>query len=171
MRWITFSILLYVCAALQVTHFLTLSAHGSYPAIQYLPLLAIFYALFADEKSAPLAGFACGILYDLTSGGMIPFGTQAVPLALLTLLVVRIRMSIFRERVISQIVISFVALLFFALLVALLSWLLLGGGLWAAFGPMSANAVYSAFAAPLLFRLWMLLKGFLGFDPHRHRSR
>src|SRR5689334_5429499 len=120
MRWITFSILLYVAAALQFARLLALSA-GNYPAIEYLPLLAIFYALFASEEAAPLCGLWCGLVYDLISlSPDKPIGTYAVPLALVAFVVVKIRLSIFREHIISQFIIAVLGILLFAVLAALL---------------------------------------------------
>ena len=56
MRWITFFILLYFMYALQIAHLGALP-HGPrgddfWPAIEFLPLLAVFYALFAADTAA-----------------------------------------------------------------------------------------------------------------------
>ena len=71
MRWITFFILLLLADALQQSHFASIphpSNTTPWPAIEYLPMLAIFYALFAAEAYAPLCGLLCGIAYDLANG-------------------------------------------------------------------------------------------------------
>ena len=46
MRWLPFFILLYLAGALQFAGLGRLST-GAYPRIEYLPMLGIFYALFA----------------------------------------------------------------------------------------------------------------------------
>src|SRR3954466_208659 len=108
MRWITFCILLYLAAALQVSHLGGIPAKpggAPGPNIEYLPLLAIFYGLYASEASAPLAAIFCGLLYDLLMGPVF-IGTNMVPLALVVWVLVRIRMMIFREHVLSQVVMT-----------------------------------------------------------------
>ncbi|MEI8195084.1 MAG: rod shape-determining protein MreD, partial [Phycisphaerae bacterium] len=111
MRWITFFVLLYFAAALQETRFGALSAAThAYPIIEFLPLLAVIYALFADEHQAPLAGIACGLMYDIFSQ---PFGIYTISLGLVAWLVVKIRMSIFREHLFSQFIMAFLAILIF----------------------------------------------------------
>ena len=176
MRWIIFGILLYAAAALQMTHFLSLRP-GDCPALEFLPLLAIFYALFAMEDVAPLCGFWCGLALDLITPG-VPMGTNAVPLALVALVVVKIRLSVFRENVISQVVVAGLGVLLFAGLSAVWHTILLSGGdasrpstFWAVFGPLAINALYTGAVAPALFWLLLLLRPILGFEPARGRKR
>ena len=47
------------------------------PVMEYLPLLGIFYALYADEGQAALAGFWCGVAYDVLSAGTMGIHTRA----------------------------------------------------------------------------------------------
>jgi len=56
MRWITFFILLYLATALQWARFGALSpAPNPSPLIEYLPMLAIFYALYATDNGNAFA--------------------------------------------------------------------------------------------------------------------
>lgn len=177
MRWITFFVLLYFAAALQAVRLGALSAvPHAYPLIEYLPLLAVIYALFAEEHQAPLAGIVCGLMYDIFSQ---PFGVYTISLGLVAWLVVKIRMSIFREHIFSQFIMAFLALLIFGILAALLRQLvplLVGHGhgdypFWAAVGGSLINAFYSACIAPAI--IWVLFRfaGLLGFHLKSSRGR
>jgi rod shape-determining protein MreD len=175
MRWITFCILLYAATALQSARFLALSAYD-HPAIEYLLLIGIFYALFAPEEAAPLCGFWCGLALDMISPGQA-VGTAAAPLALVAYAVTIIRLSIFREHVISQIVVTLLGVVLFALLYGFLS-AVVGGEparllavFWTVFRPLAVNAVYTAAAAPVLFWVLLRLKPILGFELARGRKR
>ena len=55
MRWITFAVLLYCFSIPTAANFLTHGGSSSYPRIEYLALLAIFYGLDASDDAAPLA--------------------------------------------------------------------------------------------------------------------
>jgi len=175
MRWISFTILLYVAAALQTTHLLALSTRD-YPAIEYLPLLAIFYALFAAEDVAPLCGLWCGVAYDLISTGQ-PLGTAAVPLALMTFIVVQIRSAVFREHFIAHMIVAVLGIMLFAFFSGLLRAALAGPDVarsamfWSVFFPLLINALYSGcIAAPLLFWPLRRLGPALGLDTPRGRK-
>ena len=175
MRWITFFILLYLMAALQVSHLLGIPHVHSpeWPAIEYLPILAIFYALYATDSYAPHAGLLCGLLYDLTNADMI--GTNAVPLALVAFLIVRVRLSIFREHFMAQLLITLFAILLFALFSLPMRYLahapFAGLSLWSHLAAISGNAVYSSVIAPLLFLLFFRFPSLLGFTSQGPRTR
>ena len=174
MRWITFLILLYGMDALQMGRLGGIPHGGDHwPRIEFLPILAIFYALFAAESAAPLCGLICGIFYDLAAGEMI--GTTAVPLALMSLMVVRIRLSIFREHFLSQLLITFLAILAFAILSVIMRKMVgapfEGGVWWTHFGHMATNALYSTIVAPVFYGLFFRFQSVLGFSSHGPRTR
>ncbi len=175
MRWITFFILLYLFAALQASHLGAVPNRdpANWPCIEYLPLLAVFYALYAAETSAPLCALICGVVYDLQTFEFV--GISTVPLALVCLGVVKIRLSLFREHFISQALVSFLAVLAFGLLSAMTH---LATGSFASgssfvshFGSYAGNAVYSSFVAPGIFWILFHLQGILGFSSHGPRTR
>ncbi|HUO09083.1 MAG TPA: rod shape-determining protein MreD [Phycisphaerae bacterium] len=177
MRWITFFILLFLADALQQSHFASIphpSHTDPWPSIEYLPLLAIFYALFASEAAAPLGGLCCGIAYDLANHTDF-VGTSAVPLALTAWLVVRIRLSIFREHFVSQLLITLMAILTFALLCLMMRSIahapFEGQSLWTHFMTLAGNAIYTALVAPAFFWLFFRFPGLLGFTSHGPRTR
>jgi rod shape-determining protein MreD len=175
MRWITFCILIYAAAALQAARFLALSVND-HPAIEYLPLIGIFYALFAPEETAPLCGFWCGLALDLISSDQ-PLGTHAVPLALVAYTVTKIRLSIFREHVVSQFIVALLGVLLFALLAGAFRAITdreasqLIGTFFAVSRALAINAIYSAAVAPVIFWLLLRLKPILGFEVARGRKR
>jgi rod shape-determining protein MreD len=177
MRWLTFFILLYFMTALQNSRFGGIpqaSDSGDiWPFIEYLPLLAVFYALYASEAAAPLAALICGLVYDLFKMEFI--GTSLIPLALVGLLIVRIRLSIFREHFISQVVITLLGVLTFALLSVILRRLLgapmQGHSMWAQFSVHAGNALYTAIVAPFVFYLLFRFHHLLGFTSHGTRGR
>lgn len=173
-----FCILLYVAAALQSAHFGTLSgaSYRPYPQIEYLVLLTIFYSLFGDERNAPLASLWCGIVYDLITG--TPPGTHAIPLGLVGYGIVNIRLSVFREQFISQLVLSLLAIIGFGVLCAALSWLsykIAGSAnvtaplFWQTVGIFSASGIYSCLLAPGIFWLLLRMRPLLGFSQHSRR--
>ncbi len=175
MRWITFFLLLYLATALQAAHLAQWSEVG-YFHLEYLVLLAIFYALFAEEDSAILAGFWCGLVYDLTSQSLL--GSEALMLGLIALGLVKIRKHIFRNNALSQIVMTFLAVIIF-----LVGRTAIDSGVSWAFGQPGvaispvlfagvtfSSAVYTAVIAPLMFRLIFLLGPLLGFEAPHHRG-
>ena len=174
MRWITFFILLYVMAALQNAHLGAIPhAHSdAWPAVEYLPILAIFYALYAAESAGPIAGFLCGLIYDFGNADIL--GTNAVPLALTALLIVRIRLSIFREHFMSQLLITLFAILVFALMSLPMHMIsgspLQGRSGWTHFGTLGGNAVYSSIIAPCFFWLFFRSPTLLGFTQQGPRT-
>jgi rod shape-determining protein MreD len=177
MRWLTFLILLYFMSALQSAQLGSLPAGhllaNNWPGIDYLPLLAVFYAMFAGEAAAPLAALACGAMYDLVQGDYL--GTTMIPLALIALLILRIRLSIFREHIVSQMLMTLIALLIFAVLEAVFRRLigapLDGRGMWTHMGRLAGNAFYTALVSPLFYWLFFRFKMALGFTPHGSRTR
>ncbi len=175
MRWITFLIFLYLMTSLQSAGLGGFPYHNAlWPRIEYLPILAIFYALYAAEPAAPIAGLLCGIAYDITTPADF-LGTSAVPLALTVLLVVKIRLSIFREHGISQILITLFAILTFAALSVIVRLIISApldsNSIWSHFANLAANAIYSAILAPVFFWLFFRLQPILGFTSHGPRSR
>jgi rod shape-determining protein MreD len=170
MRWITFLILLFLMYALQISH-LGAWPHGPggdvpCPAIEFVPLLAVFYALFANDSVAPLAAALCGLVYDI--GNHDYLGTNMIPLALVGLALVRIRLSIFREHAITHAVMTFLAILAFGVLDTLARRLLgaplYGAGMGSSFGIQAVNALYTALLAPFFFWLLFRLRRLLGFS-------
>ena len=174
MRWITFLILLYLMAALQESHLGAVPHPHSdaWPAIEYLPILAIFYALYAAESAAPLAGLLCGLMYDFANSDFL--GTNAVPLALVVFLIVRVRLSIFREHYMSQLLITLFAIIVFGFFSVVVRYFvnapLQGHNAWAHVGTFAGNAVYSSLIAPLIFWLLFHVQGLLGFTAHGPRA-
>jgi rod shape-determining protein MreD len=172
MRWITFLILLYVMAALQHAN-LGGFPPNLWPRILFLPMLAIFYALFAADFAAPLAALACGAAWDLLGNDFL--GTNMVPLALVAWLIVRIRLSIFREHAISQVIMTLLAVLAFALISALFRKLIgapvESASLWVHIGRLAGDAVYTSIAAPFFYWLFFRFQPLLGFSSHGYRSR
>ncbi|MCL2648531.1 MAG: rod shape-determining protein MreD [Phycisphaerales bacterium] len=143
-----------------------------WPRIEYLLILAIFYALFAAEGAGPMCGFICGMLYDMGDGLFV--GTTAVPLALMTLMVVRVRLSIFREHFASQVVMTFLAIGVFAVLSVMMRKLVGGpleGGVAGHLGHVVVNGLYTALVAPLFYRVFFRFQGVLGFSSHGPRGR
>ncbi len=177
MRWITFLILLYLMAALQMACFGAFPSgqfgDTFWPQIQYLPMLAIFYALFAADTAAPLAALLAGALLDLSNGDLL--GTSAIPLALVAWLLVRIRPSLFREHMLLQMITTLIALLAYALLsVAFRRMIhapLDGQSAGGQFFPLAGDAVYTAIVAPLFYWLFFRFQPLLGFSPHGPRGR
>jgi rod shape-determining protein MreD len=174
MRWITFLILLYVMASLHYAYFGAFPyGQGSWPRVEYLLILAIFYALYASEPAAPLCGFICGLAYDLGTMDEV-FGSHAVPVALVSVLVVRVRLSIFREHSVSQFIVTLLAVLAFAVLDVIMRSIIgakLDGGVWGHLGQLSANAVYTAVVAPVFFWLFFRFQPLLGFSLQGSRGR
>ena len=177
MRWITFAILLYLMTALESAHLGALPSANPmrepWPEVLFVPMLAVFYALYAAETAAPLAALVCGLMLDITDPSFL--GTNAVPLAIVAWLIVRIRLSIFREHMISQVVMTLLAVLAFAFLAALFRKLigapLHGGGFWRQFGNLAGDAVYTAILAPLFFWFFFRFRQLLGFSSHGPRIR
>ena len=177
MRWITFFILLYFMYALQIAHLGALP-HGPrgddfWPAIEFLPLLAVFYALFAADTVAPLAALACGLAYDIGNHDFA--GTNMIPLALVALLLIRVRLAIFREHAISHFIMTLLAVLVFAFLAALFRKLigapLYGLAFWPHSFQLAGNALYTAIVAPGIFWLLFRFPKLLGFTSHGARDR
>jgi len=175
MRWFTFGLLLYVAAAMQQTNLLgvpTLTGRP-WPLLEHLALLAVFYALFASETSAPVAGFLCGLAADIVGPNTV--GTCAVPLGLVAFSIVKVRQSIFREHAVSQVVLSFFAIGLYGVLSMGarigLGAPIVGNSVAAHLGTVLGNAVYSALLAPVCFWLLLKLKPILGFQVHGLRSR
>jgi rod shape-determining protein MreD len=179
MRWITFLMLLYLSYALQVAHLGALllghTPDDPFPAIEYLPLLAIFYALFATDTAAPMAALFCGLAYDV--GNKDFAGTTMIPLALVALAIVKVRLSIFRDHAATHAVITFLGILLFAGLSALFRRMLgaplYGASFWAHFLHLAGNALYTALLAPPAFWLLFRFPKLLGFTPQgpRHSGR
>jgi rod shape-determining protein MreD len=175
MRWITFFILLYLAAALQFSHLggVPTKEGEPWPFIEFLPLLAVFYALYAAETAAPLAALLCGLAYDI--GNRDFFGTNLVPMALVGYGLVRIRLSIFREHFVSQVIMTLLAVFAFALLSALFRKVigapLDGKAAWTHFTYIAGNGVYTAIVAPFAFALLFRFHGLLGFSSHGPRTR
>ncbi len=175
MRWLTFFLLLYFATALAAAHLGQWSEIG-YFHLEYLVLLGMFYALFAEEDSAILAAFWCGLVYDLTSQALL--GTEALLMALIALGLVKIRKHIFRNNALSQIVMTFLAVIIFlvgrTVIDGTVLWACGRGGLsinLLQFAGISlSSAVYTAVLAPVIFRLLFMLGPLLGFEPPHHRG-
>jgi hypothetical protein len=98
-----------------------------------------------------------------------------IPLALVGWLIVRIRLSIFREHFISQVVITLLAVVVFAIFAAMFRWIigapLEGHTVWGHLTFIAGNAVYSAIVAPLVFYVLFRFQHLLGFTPYGPRAR
>ncbi len=177
MRWITFGILLYLATALQVAHIGQWSEAG-YFHIEFIPMLAVFYALYAAEDYALMACCCCGFMYDLTGIGLL--GMNTILLSLAGYGITRIRMNIFRQNPISQSVLVFLAVVF----VLLGRNVLIRMGLWSADQPATlvsgyaatiaitfSSAIYTALLAPWVFRGLFMIGPMLGFDGPSHHGR
>jgi rod shape-determining protein MreD len=174
MRWLTFFLLLYFATALQAAHLAQWSELG-YFHIEYIFMLAVFCALFAEKDSALLACFWCGLMYDLTGQSLV--GLEAILAGMIALGIVSVRMHIFRNSVLGQMVITFTSVLLF------LAGRLLFGHLALAFagrpapfiniiqyiGIILSSSLYTAVVAPWVFRALFLLGDMLGFDTQRRR--
>jgi rod shape-determining protein MreD len=176
MRWITFILLLYIAAALHSAWFCALGGAEKFPRIDYVAMLAIFYALFAAEDYALMAALCCGILYDLMAPS--PIGPHTFSLALVAWVIVRVRLSIFREHVISQAVVTMLAAAAFGLLTQSL-WVIMpkllgiattGLPFGAAMKAWLINALYTGIVAPGVFWLLFKLNTLLGFSVRGPRS-
>ncbi len=175
MRWITFFGLLYIAAALQAAHLGQLNVTG-YFHLEFIPLLVIFYSLYAERESAMVAALFCGLVYDLTSPSLL--GLEMVLLGLLAIGITKIRAHVFRNNFISQMVITFFTTTLFLFGRMIISDLLLWTSGKHAMVPVNltfsmiilSSAAYSAAVAPLLFRGLFLLGPLLGFDSHARRA-
>jgi rod shape-determining protein MreD len=169
MRWITFLILVFFMLPLQMAHVGALPSgpRGDVfsPAIEFLPLLAIFYALFAGEAQAPLAALVCGAAYDMGNKDYV--GTNMIPLALACLALVQVRTALFRERALTHALTTLFVLLIFAVLATVFRRVLgapLAGLSMEAHGKyLAVNAAYTAAWAPGAFWLLLRLEKLLGF--------
>jgi cell shape-determining protein MreD len=98
-----------------------------------------------------------------------------IPLGLVSLLIVRARLVIFREHMLAQGVMTFLALALFAVLATVFRRLigapLEGQSAWIHFGHLFVNAIYSAVAAPFLFWIFFRFPSMLGFSMQRHWGR
>jgi rod shape-determining protein MreD len=144
-----------------------------WPRIEFLPLLAVFYAMYATEYAGPLAALLCGLMYDLRQGDYV--GTSMIPLALVGWGIVRVRLSIFRENFVSQVVLTLTAIMAFALLAVTFRWAigapLEGRSAWTHLGYLAGNAVYTGILAPFIFWVFFRFQGMLGFTSHGPRGR
>ena len=115
MRPIMFCILLYLMSGprCRAPRALPFGANEEWPVILFLPMLAIFYALFSAE-TMPLTALACGAVIDLTTQQLV--GTNMIPLALAAMLIAQSRTVIFREHAMAQMVMTFAGLVVFAAL-------------------------------------------------------
>lgn len=174
MRWVTFFLLLYIMTAAQVARLggIPSSTGDTWPYIEYLPLLAVFYALYAANEAAPLAALLCGLTYDLMMAEFV--GTSLIPMALVGWLIVRIRLSIFREHFISQVVMTLLGVIAFATFSVIFRRIIgapLERGIFSHLGVHAGNALYTAMVAPVLFYLFFRIQHLLGFTSHGPRTR
>ncbi len=175
MRWLTFFLLLYFATALQAAHLGQWSEFG-YFHIEYIFMLAVFYALFAEKDAALLACFWCGLMYDLTGQSIV--GLEAILAGMIALGIVSIRMHIFRSSVLGQMVITFLAVLLFLsgrLAVGHLVLFLAGRpvpiiNILGYAGIILSSSLYTAAVAPWIFRALFLLGDMLGFDLQHRRG-
>ncbi len=89
--------------------------------------------------------------------------------------IVRIRLSIFREHFVSQVIMTLVGILAFGLLAALFGKMvgapLYNHSVWSHMGRLAGNAVYTAIVAPVLFFVMFKFHGLLGFTAQGPRAR
>ena len=175
MRWLTFFLLLYFATALQAAHLGQWSEFG-YFHIEYIFMLAVFYALFAEKDAALLACFWCGLMYDLTGQSIV--GLEAILAGMIALGIVSIRMHIFRASVLGQMVITFLGVMLFLagrLALGHLALFLAGRAvpiinILAYTGVILSSSIYTAVVAPWIFRVLFLLGDMLGFDMQHRRG-
>jgi rod shape-determining protein MreD len=175
MRWLTFFLLLYFATALQAAHLGQWSEFG-YFHIEYIFMLVVFYALFAEKDAALLAGFWCGLMYDLTGQSLV--GLEAFLAGMIALGIVSIRMHIFRTSVLGQMVITFLAVLSFLtgrLVLEHLALALAGRpvpiiNILGDVGIILSSSLYTAVVAPWVFKALFLLRDMLGLEAQHHRG-
>jgi hypothetical protein len=89
--------------------------------------------------------------------------------------IVRIRLSLFREHFIAQLLITLLAILMFALGSAIFRRLigapLEGDSMFVQFNYLAGNAVYTAIVAPFFFNVLFRFHHLLGFTSHGARGR
>ena len=104
MRWPIFSIALFITAVLQITasRFVPLASRLIRP--DFLALLALFYALYAPRRYAPLAACIVGFIADLLS--LSTPGAFAFSFGILALLSLQARQVVYPEHPISRIILA-----------------------------------------------------------------
>jgi rod shape-determining protein MreD len=192
MRWITFVILLYVMAGLASAQFLGLPHSGTFlssPRIEYVLILVIFYSLFGDENLAPILALACGFTLDIINVDDV-FGIRAMAAGLMSVAIIKIRLSIFREQILSQAIVTFLAVMLFAVVTGLLLMFAptqtaraattlpgdVGGGggqmgLFRYLGLMTGNALYTGAFSPAFYWVLLKMRGMLGIPIQTKRGR
>ena len=105
MHWPIFSITLFIALVLQITagRFFPFADRLVRP--DFLALLALFFALYAPRRHAPLAAWIIGFLADLLSLG--PPGVFAFSFGLLGLFAVWARQMLYPDHPISRIILAF----------------------------------------------------------------
>jgi len=95
-------------------------------------------------------------------------------MGIMALMVVQVRLSIFREHFASQVVMTFLAIAVFAVLSIIMRKIVggpLGEGMGSYFWHVVVNGLYTALVAPLFYRLFFRFQGILGFSSHGPRGR
>ncbi|MEK6645018.1 MAG: rod shape-determining protein MreD [Planctomycetota bacterium] len=120
MRWIAFSIVVYVVTVLQTAVVPFLGVHHTQPDL--LIILAVYYALTARAQDALLAAWCIGLAADLTGLGFARHGgvgLHAFTLGLIAILIVNTRDFTFRDSVITRLVYTLLAAFLQSMIVGL----------------------------------------------------
>ncbi len=120
MRWIAFTILLYIVTVLQTAVVPYLGVHHTRPDL--LVILAVYYALTARSQDALLAAWFIGLAADLTGLGLVRhggIGLHAFTMGLIAILIVNTRDFTFRDSVVTRLVYTLLAAFAQSLLVGL----------------------------------------------------
>ena len=122
MRWPIFAVILFVTAALQITATRYLPLADGLTRPDFLALLALFFALYAPRRHAPLAALIVGLVADLLS--ISPPGTFAFSFGLLALLTLSARRLVYPDHPVSRIILAFSWTLLAQLFAFALPWIL-----------------------------------------------
>ena len=106
MHWPIFALVLFVTAVLQITAGRYISFANGLIRPDFLVLLALFFALYAPRRHAPLAALIIGLIADLLSYS--PSATAfAFSFGLLGLLTLSARRMLYPDHPISRLILAF----------------------------------------------------------------
>ena len=105
MHWPVFAVTLFITAVLHITLGRFISFGQGFVRPDFLALLALFFALYAPRRHAPLVCWIIGFAADLL--GLAPPGAFAFSFGLLALLTLRARMLVYPDHPISRIILAF----------------------------------------------------------------
>ena len=123
MHWPIFALILFITAILQITAGRYISFANGLIRPDFLALLALFFALYAPRRHAPLAALIVGLVADLLSYSPAPT-VFAFSFGLLGLLTLSARRLVYPEHPISRIILAFSWSLLTQLFAFALPWIL-----------------------------------------------